>query len=1002
VSLISLCSRVITGSSFLIFRIPSLALIQSLDLLVHIDVNNEELGKRRADGDDEALRIKLRRFSLRRKVIPSNEILSTSPDENASASDSPRKSIVKKEKEMRDLAAAFRILAATRSADKEGFNFGAAAIRDDASVTAMSTARSIESKVVELIRSIGEVVVNAEQPQGNSSRSGSVSHTRTDPVFEYFCEKSILTLLVDIAKEKRYNNSRSSPTGRSYFHGVVWSPLVKAQVLRTVSVLISDVRNHPVLYYLLSNNSVNELIQCMLPLQQWTDPALEKMMPAYVELLKNGARQLSSDPHLFPFLTSQDPASGASYFPLFSAALDTATSPYACSDSFVYGTSVNVGVNIMQIPYPPIRSWISDAATEQGRLADHLCHGLLQRYLRITNLTTGPVVDGVRSNAISGQLACLHDQLLLMNEVFWSGIKGMDVRLCESLLRKIVSVLLNNLLPTDGRQFLGVGVVDADVIPAKEALAQVSAVVLSQLFSALDYVPFQRMLGVAILHPQSTSLWSSLDNNSASPDTYIIMPALNKIVAGKNTSETLANPFRSEIIKTLRGDHGEWRIIATAILLESALKSRAMDGETLQLLEMIPRFTSHDYTPTSIEEAVASFLERPHDQPSPISIRALECVGSLALRMVYQAAMIATDDGKNYEKFQRLMPVSPICIGLTRARRFFSSQALKSQEATGVADIFLDLLEAAITSRYTAHLDGDETATFTCLLSRRGCGDNISSSEVLVRKFRGVSRNDVEEARFYINMVLHFRSLCKVVVRLGRSIQTSKLASKSTIPVSPARKVERKITLDLVDKADEISRTVGGLMDKPVIGTDLDLSGRMTFRFFSAIKGADAAPLPATNDPYPNLGGRERTFSEEKGIFRPTSKLVLVLDPNDMFVVKPFTAQIGNRGTVLASISLRRVIAAAADGDWLHVAVRHDDVGFLIKNGNMALKFESGGTCLIVKQYLDRSREVLRQELMGKISSLFGDSKSDVPIRMKNIALYDDVEIPKNLSYATV
>lgn len=36
----------------------------------------------------------------------------------------------------------------------------------------------------------------------------------------------------------------------------------------------------------------------------------------------------------------------------------------------------------------------------------------------------------------------------------------------------------------------------------------------------------------------------------------------------------------------------------------------------------------------------------------------------------------------------------------------------------------------------------------------------------------------------------------------------------------------------------------------------------------------------------------------------------------------------------------------------------------------MALKFESNGTCLIVKQYLDRSREVLRQGLLEKVSAL--------------------------------
>jgi hypothetical protein len=43
----------------------------------------------------------------------------------------------------------------------------------------------------------------------------------------------------------------------------------------------------------------------------------------------------------------------------------------------------------------------------------------------------------------------------------------------------------------------------------------------------------------------------------------------------------------------------------------------------------------------------------------------------------------------------------------------------------------------------------------------------------------------------------------------------------------------------------------------------------------------------------------------------------------------------------------------------------------------MALKFENVGTCLIVKQYLDRSREVLRQELMQKISSLLMESSTE-------------------------
>jgi hypothetical protein len=88
--------------------------------------------------------------------------------------------------------------------------------------------------------------------------------------------------------------------------------------------------------------------------------------------------------------------------------------------------------------------------------------------------------------------------------------------------------------------------------------------------------------------------------------------------------------------------------------------------------------------------------------------------------------------------------------------------------------------------------------------------------------------------------------------------------------------------------------------------------------------------------------------------------------------------QIMNRGTVLCCIPLLKVIASAKDGNWLHVAVRHGDVGFLIKNGNMALCFESAGTCLIVRQHIDRCRQLLRHELLEKIKALFGEQGDSV------------------------
>ena len=824
--------------------------------------------------------------------------------------------------EKRDVAAAFRILAATRSPDKEGNNFGAAANRDDASVSALSFARNIESSVVGLIAQIGDIVVNGEHAGIGSSRRQSTRLVRGDSVFEYFCEHRMINILVDIVKEKR-SSGTTTTSSAGFFHGVVWSPLVKAQVFRTTSLLLSDERDQPILFYLLSNDKVNEMISCMLPLMQWTDPALEKMMPAYVDLLSTLALQLISDPQIFPFLTNP----GSSGFPLFAAALEAATCVYAQSDSHVYENCLNVIISIVQSQHPPIRSWLSEAGSEQQQLADHLCQGLLDRYHRICNLSTGPVVDGIRSIAIAGQIKSLHEQIGIVNEIFWSGIGSLNVRLCESLLRRVISTVLNNLIPE--RPFLKVGIVDGDVIPEREASAQVSWMFLAQIFSNLDYAPFQRMLAVSVLHSRSISAWFSPPTTSSSSEAYVFMPSLNALAEEETgCCDGICNPFRAELIKSLKGEYGEWRLVVACVLLESVLKSDAIDRHILSLLDVIPRFywdkehpttSIEEYPATSIEEALVSLLMQSHTHSSPVTTTALECVGSLVLLMIYNAAMSSSADGKNIGKVRSIVASSPLWIGLTSAWKFFCFNALKSQDATGVSEIFLDLVEAALLNRYTAHVNESGTLSFIGSLDRHGCGRISGSSEVLVRQIRGVSTNDVETARFHIHQALHFRSLCNAVERLVSDLEEYSQLTKNS------RRAEETPTLDLVEKADELSRTIGGMTDKPDNGTDLDLRGRMTFRFYS---------IKSQPKPIPELpAGRLRSLSEDMGVFRTSSHLVLVLDPTAMFVVKPSPQIEFNRGTIITSISVRNVIAAAADGEWLHVAVRHEDVGFLIKNG---------------------------------------------------------------------
>jgi len=983
------------------------------DLLQHIDLDNNNLGQRRgiSEADIECHKRSMR-FCFRRSVLPSNgsnrvdvgsnnendgiisvdgdkEIREESRDapnseyvvnHQASHGSSSNNSVNNNNNANVDLATAFRICSATKSPDKEGGNGGAVANRDDSSVCGIQQVKALENRVIELIAAIGEIVVNGGDggDDRDMNRQGSLSSLslqddKTDPVFEYFFEKSILSLFVDIAKEVRQGantypriySSEPSP------HGVVWSGPVKAQVYQTVSLLISNVRAQSILYYLLSNNYINELIQCMLPLQQWTEPAIAKMLPAYVDLLKNLTLQLADDPHLFPFLalvTNRDDNIATTnatniQFPLFSAALETAGSYFTQSDPQIYATCLSIIINLMNISHSPIQTWIGQSSSSQRILADHLCQRLHDRHQRMTNLTRGPVVDGARHKSIASQLVNLIDEMDIVHEIFWSGVQGMDVRLCESLLQRVVSVLLKSLSQTPPtRPFLIVGLIDADVIPESEALAQVSTVFLSYMFSNLAYVPFQRMLAVALLHPFSSPIWSTFDQNQYidSAETYLFMPMLSDIVNEDESRVTCPNPHRQEILKTLQGDYGEWRTAAAACLLQSVFNADAIDTDALTMLKMI----SNDES-TSLEYSIATFLARSHN-PSAITSKALECMGHLCVLILYHHLMITiqNQEGTDRKKqIERSLSKSPVWNALVNACDHFCKKALEFRNVSGVSDIFLDLAEATLKNRYTARDNGSGSVTYTYLLSKRGCIENVLDADLLVRHFRGVSANDVETTRFYINMSLHFRSLCRVVDRLCFAFEID-----ANISSASNTKPGKNINLDFVDEADELIRAIGGLSDKPEVGANLDLTGRMFFRFQSAFKPATIVNTSS-----------QLEFISEGGIdeFRSTTHLMLVLDPTDMFIVKPLVKNMEeNRGTVQCGISLRNIIGAAVDGSWLHVAVRNPDVEYLIKNGNMALQFESSGTCLIVKQYLDRSREVLRQNLLTKIEYLFQAPKA--------------------------
>mmetsp|Transcript_8552 Transcript_8552/g.12395 ORF Transcript_8552/g.12395 Transcript_8552/m.12395 type:complete len:920 (+) Transcript_8552:43-2802(+) len=807
-------------------------------------------------------------------------------------------------KSKRNLPTALKLLSATAAAD----NGGAAGTRDDLIGASLELAKKMEERTANLVCEIGKLVAYNDQ-------AGSTF--RSDEVFEYFCEKNIISLFVDIV--------RSKPL-QSELHGNTWGPLVKAEALRTVSVLISSAQDGPSLYYLLSNNCVTSLIMGIVPLTQWSDPALELMLPAYTELLQSLVHHLVLSPsEIFTFLKVGEK------LPLFSSTVEVAISPR--SDSFTKSKCLNLIVTMLRIRDSSFRSWISHLMFDIKLLLEYACDRIISCYSQMVNLLVGPVVDHMRSNAIGKQLKYVKKQIEYLNQLLQSGIRSFNVLFCEIFLRNVVATLLDNLLSNQSRSLLAVGVSDVDVIPEAEALVQSSLVFFTHFWS-ISYRPLLRMIAVALFHQNSTTLWRKT-NDEIGKERYAMTRELSKI-AEMSEIGSIPNEYRQKILSFLTGQTGEWVFIPASMLIEGALSCKALDAQIMASLGLLPKLDCLDgnsYPNSPLEEALTTFLIRKRQTTAEVVTMALKRVCILALRLF---SIIKSTDRI---KLARLVQRSPLVEALASAHYHFCQSALSARQQTGVSDIFIDLTQLAIQSRYPKLSMQDPIAgkKYGCVLDNFGYHSLMLNPEILVRRLQTLGSNNVEDCRIAIEMALQFRATCEIVMAA----------------------VDLFYSFPKIEWANDTLLTIGDLKEKPTQGADLDLRGRMIFQCHAA-----ANALEQLENSTSGAGSVIRTQS--------VTKLIMVLDPTDVFIVKPFSRLEANRGTIICTVSLRSIIAFASDNEWLHIAIRNmEDIGSLVKNGNMALHFESVGTCLIVKQYIERSQHKLRNELRDLIGALF-------------------------------
>ena len=150
-------------------------------------------------------------------------------------------------------------------------------------------------RLVEVVRAIAETLLWGEQNEDDST------------MFDYFAEKGVMRIFVSLL-----NSATVAPASTLFGGASLGSRQIMIQLLQTMSLLLLNVKRQTSLYFLLSNNAINQLINNNNNL----DFSDEEILSYYISLMKSISLRLSPETIHF-FVNERTP----NYFPLFSQSI---------------------------------------------------------------------------------------------------------------------------------------------------------------------------------------------------------------------------------------------------------------------------------------------------------------------------------------------------------------------------------------------------------------------------------------------------------------------------------------------------------------------------------------------------------------------------------------------------------------------------------------------------------------------------------------------------------
>lgn len=440
--------------------------------------------------------------------------------------------------------------------------------------------------MVEVIRQITEALIWGEQRDHN--------------FFDFFCEKNILADFVRVLALPRVPKT------------------VKVQLLQTLSMLVQNIRRETSLYYLFSNNYVNQLIATQF---DWSD---EEILGYYISFLKSLALRLNRETVKF-FFNERSKS-----FPLYVEAVRF----FGHHEQMVRTAIRNLTLQVYRVEDDGMRSLVLQHSSRT--YFPHLCCHLRELWARLDQVAkSGISVASPEQvpDALKEANEQQQDVILYVSDVLGLGIPELSEVLTKTILQNAIYPVLMGRLQQGPDALLGYQQPGGRGTPASQMSFSAALFILHQVLDSSKNTILLPPVAEALLSPSLSArvLGPCSSSPPKPPSTYrattsdVSGPSSNEVVDFSVSSETLAEQeeegemkealIRSQLLSALQGPSDSSALLAAGILqiCLAACQSGALSKDLLLgastnqvLLEVVSALKRHSELRPVVVQALCS------------------------------------------------------------------------------------------------------------------------------------------------------------------------------------------------------------------------------------------------------------------------------------------------------------------------------------------------------------------------------------------------------------